>query len=370
MEVACEAAPALKQRIGEIAALVADGPLPLVRRFGQTTGPALAKSVEDTAFYRHHRLGALTEVGGDPADCGGTLADWHAFCSDLDRDWPTTMTTLATHDTKKGVDVRARQLVVASDALSADPAGWPAVAHAWIGQVDDRIDAPLAYGLLQVLVGAWPADAGAPRRTCCRRCCVRRSRRRAGRTATRTTRTGVRAWLDEQVAGAPGAAVEAYVARIRPAALRTSATIRLLQLTMPGVPDTYQGAEVEHLALVDPDNRRPVDFAALRTSLAEDSDGLQRLTRLVLSLRRDNGGALAGRLRGPWSRNPPVLAYRRGPVCVLVPRYPGRSLVDSDWTGQAILPEGTWRDLLSEARDLTGTVNVVAPLLLVRQDQL
>ena len=118
-------------------------------RFEQTTGPVMAKGVEDTAFYRYLRLTALNEVGGDPGAFGINPQDWHAECERLAKDWPHTMTTLSTHDTKRSEDVRARLLV-----LAEIPDEWAAAVKQWTQP--DSIDANTQYLFWQTLVGAWP----------------------------------------------------------------------------------------------------------------------------------------------------------------------------------------------------------------------
>jgi (1->4)-alpha-D-glucan 1-alpha-D-glucosylmutase len=251
----------------------------LVVRFQQTTGPVLAKGVEDTAFYRWSRLLTLNEVGGNP-DRFGVLPDaFHAEAERLAANWPATMTTLTTHDTKREEDVRARLAV-----LAEIPARWAAQAAQWhdraaglriLGSAATAVDPDTEYLIWQTLVGTWPISG----------------QRLAGyltkaiREANRRT-----SWADQNpeyeaaVHGLAACAIDdpelsesiaGFVAGIAADALANSLGGKLVQLTMPGVPDVYQGCDLSGLSLVDPDNRRDVDFARRRALLADlDADRL------------------------------------------------------------------------------------------------
>jgi (1->4)-alpha-D-glucan 1-alpha-D-glucosylmutase len=251
----------------------------LVVRFQQTTGPVLAKGVEDTAFYRWSRLLTLNEVGGDPDRFGVPPETFHAEAERLATSWPATMTTLSTHDTKREEDVRARLAV-----LAELPARWGAQVAEWheralgLGQVGDRataVDPDTEYLIWQTLVGAWPI-----------------SRERLADYLTKAIREASRqtSWADQNpdyesaVQGLAARAVDdpelsasiaGFVASIAADALANSLGAKLVQLTMPGVPDVYQGCDLSGLSLVDPDNRRDVDFARRRALLADlDADRL------------------------------------------------------------------------------------------------
>jgi (1->4)-alpha-D-glucan 1-alpha-D-glucosylmutase len=239
-------------------------------RFQQTTGPVLAKGVEDTASYRWPRLVALNEVGGDPDLFGVRPAEFHAQASLLAADWPATMTTLSTHDTKREEDVRARLAV-----LAEQPSEWEERAMRWheyaVSHGLAGIDPDTEYLLWQTLVGAWPIRGKRLSRY------LEKAMREA-KTWTSWFRVdqsyealvqdlATTALTDPALSGSIGA----YVADISADALANSLGAKLVQLTMPGVPDVYQGCELAGLYLVDPDNRRFVDFD-WRGSLLADLD--------------------------------------------------------------------------------------------------
>lgn len=258
---------------------------PRVRRFAlklqQFTGPVMAKSLEDTAFYRYHRLLALNEVGGDPAATALPADEFHDIMRVRIRDWPHGMTATATHDTKRGEDARVRLL-----ALTEIPGEWTSAVARWKVLnaphlvVDGEMRAPSAafeYMLYQALLGAWPShgpdDAFVAR--------MQAYALKAAREGKQET-----SWLNPHEAYETG--VQTFIARIldrsesaeflnaaetlaqrvaRLGALNSLSQITL-KATMPGVPDFYQGTEFWDLSLVDPDNRRPVDFAERVTALA------------------------------------------------------------------------------------------------------
>ncbi len=251
----------------------------LVVRFQQTTGPVLAKGVEDTAFYRWSRLLTLNEVGGDPDRFGVLPEAFHAEAERLAVNWPATMTTLSTHDTKREEDVRARLAV-----LAELPARWGAQVAEWHeratglrshGNAAAAVDPDTEYLIWQTLVGTWPI-----------------SRERLANYLTKAIREANRrtSWADQnpeyeaavhalaaRAIDDPGLSesIGEFVAGIAGDALANSLGVKLVQLTMPGVPDVYQGCELSGLSLVDPDNRRDVDFARRRALLADlDADGL------------------------------------------------------------------------------------------------
>ena len=245
----------------------------LIVRFQQTTGPVLAKGVEDTACYRWSRLLALNEVGGDPDRFGVTPTAFHAAVERLAGAWPSTMTTLSTHDTKREEDVRARLAVLAEipQRWEAQVSRWheQAVAGHVSGQTAAAVDPDTEYFVWQTLVGAWPISRERLSDY------LTKAIREAGR---HTTWTAPDADYEAAVLGLAGLALDdpelgasigEFVREIADAALANSLGVKLVQLTMPGVPDTYQGCELAGLSLVDPDNRRPVDFARRRALLAD-----------------------------------------------------------------------------------------------------
>jgi (1->4)-alpha-D-glucan 1-alpha-D-glucosylmutase len=242
-------------------------------RFQQACGPVMAKGVEDTAFYRWFRLASLNEVGGLPDELGVTAPDFHAWSSRIQRTRPATMTTLSTHDTKRSEDVRARLAVLSElpDEWAVTLSGWRSAAA---GYRPPSVDANSEYLLWQTIIGAWPIS---PERLWAY---LEKSVREAKLHTSWTEpdeayETALHAFADavldddDVLAG-----VRAWVDRTAPYARVGLLGQKLVQLTMPGVPDVYQGCELPDFSLVDPDNRRPVDYAA-RVGLLEalDDDG-------------------------------------------------------------------------------------------------
>ncbi len=344
----------------------------LVVRFGQTTGPVLAKGVEDTAFYRWPRLTALNEVGGDPDVFGVSPEEFHAAAERLDARWPATMTTLSTHDTKRQEDVRARLAVLAEwpEEWAHQVAEWRGLAL-WLtdgaaAQATERAPDPdLDYLMWQTLVGAWLV--GSER--------LRGYLRKAMHEAkTRTSWTMPNAGYESAVLGLADAVladpeltagIAGFVARIAPDARVNSLGAKLVQLTMPGVPDVYQGCELTGLSLVDPDNRRPVDYGRRRRLLAtlqaspDQASGLDAekllVTTRALWLRRDHpdwfaGGYLSLAAEGPAAEH--AVAFLRGEHAVTVAtRLPAGLRRRGGWADTVLpLPELHWWDVLTGTR--------------------
>jgi len=358
----------------------------LIIRFQQTCAAVQAKGVEDTATYRWTRLVSANEVGADPDHPGRGPAEFHRFALRLADAWPTGMTTLSTHDTKRQEDVRARLAV-----LAESPEAWAREVTIWHGRASElagapRIDPPTEYLMWQTLVGAWPIDAD--RLTTYLRKAMREAK--LSTSCTEPDATYEAAALD--FAGLALADSEiseriaAFVAWIAPDAAANSIGAKLVQLTMPGVPDTYQGCELTGLSLVDPDNRRPVDFdrrqlmlAALRPAEQDpasgsagldgpgDPSGLSDLattdrldaaklliTSCALRLRRDHPDWFTAGYQ-PLTATGPARAHalafcRGGQAITLVTRLPGQLRRSGGWHDTAIaLPPGRWVDVLSGA---------------------
>jgi (1->4)-alpha-D-glucan 1-alpha-D-glucosylmutase len=259
---------------------------PRVRRFAlklqQFTGPLMAKSLEDTAFYRYHRLLALNEVGGDPAAKALSIPDFHLMMQARARDWPHGMTATATHDTKRGEDARARLM-----ALSEIPGEWTSAVARWkvlnAGHlvVDGDMRAPSAtveYMLYQTLLGAWPMMDG-PDDTFTER--IQAYALKAAREGKEQTswlnphqayEAGLKAFieriLDPSLSGEFLQSIATLARRVALLGALNSLSQLTLKATSPGVPDFYQGTEFWDLSLVDPDNRRPVDFAGREAVLS------------------------------------------------------------------------------------------------------
>ncbi len=349
-------------------------------RFQQTCAAVTAKGVEDTACYRWFRLASLNEVGGDPDTWGVSVSDFHAYCTRMQATWPAAMTALTTHDTNRAEDVRARLAV-----LSELPGAWGEAVTGWRATAGRGPDRNTEYLFWQTLVGAWPISAER----------MLDYLGKAVREAKRHT-----SWTERD----PGyeAAVRDYVSRVyddndlldRVGAFVASLAYyawcnalaqRLVQLTMPGVPDTYQGSELWDASLVDPDNRRPVDFVARAELLgrldgsgdpaglveppagAGDTGGTAKLHVLAqaLRLRRERPQWFVGpeasyeprHAAGPAAGH--VVAFSRsGRALTVASRLPARLRRSGGWGTTTIeLPPGAWTDRLTGASH-TGEVGL------------
>jgi (1->4)-alpha-D-glucan 1-alpha-D-glucosylmutase len=330
-----------------------------VTRFQQTCGPVMAKGVEDTAFYRYFRLSALNEVGGDPGRFGLPVAAFHEANRRRQAEWPTSMTTLSTHDTKRSEDVRARLVLLAqcprewADAVTR----WHALAAQHIGAAGP--DAATQQLVWQTLVGAWPLSAD-------RAVAYVEKATREGKDRTSWTEpvpefdAAVAAFVrgvlgDERLVDE----VAAFVARLGPAWRATALAQKAVQLTVPGVADTYQGTELFDLSLVDPDNRRPVDYDGRRLLLAADAvlavddtgSAKLHLVAALLRLRRDRPELfLAESSYAPLDAGERAVAYVRGDRVVTVASTRALHVERHGWGEDAVeLPEGRWTDVLTGA---------------------
>jgi (1->4)-alpha-D-glucan 1-alpha-D-glucosylmutase len=333
-----------------------------VIRFQQTCGPVMAKGVEDTAFYRWPRLASLNEVGGEPDRLGIEPGEFHTFAARLARDWPATMTTLSTHDTKRQEDVRARLAV-----LAEIPAEWAREAGRWheraAGLAGGRHPEPgTEYLLWQTLLGAWPIGYE-------RAAGYLTKAMREAKTATswqhpdEEYEAGALAFTAAALADpALTGRIAAFAGRIADAARVNSLGAKLVQLTMPGVADVYQGCELGAFALVDPDNRRHVDYERRRALLTAQDAGAAAtgfdtekllVTSRALRLRRDRpdwftGGYAPVAAGGPAAGH--VVAFRRGQAIIVATRLPVGLARRGGWAGTALqIPPGRWRDVLTGA---------------------
>ncbi|MDY7089246.1 MAG: malto-oligosyltrehalose synthase [Actinomycetota bacterium] len=239
----------------------------LAARFQQYTGAVMAKGVEDTAFYRWTRFTARNEVGNDPTDFGLAPDEFHDTNEERRRAWPDAMTSLSTHDTKRSEDVRARLAV-----LSEVPGDWTEVVRRWV-RVAPLPDPALAHLVWQAAVGAWPLS-----RERLHAYALKSAKEAASSTSwtqpDEAFETSLREMVD-RIYDDPALhrEVSDFAASITPPGWVNSLGQKLVQLTMPGVPDVYQGSELWDFSLVDPDNRRPVDFTARRELLTRIDDG-------------------------------------------------------------------------------------------------
>jgi (1->4)-alpha-D-glucan 1-alpha-D-glucosylmutase len=351
-------------------------------RFQQFTPAVMAKGVEDTAFYRYHRLVSLNEVGGDPGQFGRPVQAFHDYCARMASEWPATMLTLSTHDTKRSADVRARL-----DLLSEIPVEWGDAVRRWADH-NERYrsnaypDRNIEYLMYQTLVGAWPLDLQR----------LTQFIQKAARESKEHTSwiDPVAAYEDSLTAFATGVMeddefisdVQTFIGRNQLVVLGRVASLAqtTLLLTCPGVPDLYQGSELWDLSLVDPDNRRPVDYAHLQVLLA-DVRGAQPSHVLA---RMDEGAPklwLIARLLEHRRRRPELfessdytpltavggkakhlVSFVRDDLLVLVPRL--LIGLGADWGDTHMgLPDGEWTDLLTGAQQHGGTPVALSRLL-------
>ncbi|MFL6128314.1 MAG: malto-oligosyltrehalose synthase [Mycobacteriales bacterium] len=347
--------PDLAAAVAALADRLAAPDDPLALRFQQTSAAVTAKGVEDTAYYRWTRFVALNEVGGDPDRFGLPLPEFHAALTQRQEHHPAGMTTLSTHDTKRSADVRARLAV-----LSELPAEWAAAAHRWSARAPAP-DGALGHLLWQTVVGAWPLTPDRLHRYLEK--AMREARTRTGwNDPDRAFEAAMHAVADSVLAaGALHDDVAGFVARVEPYGWSNALTAALVQLTMPGVPDTYQGGELWDLSLVDPDNRRPVDYELRRSLLARLDDGWQPpvdesgaakllVVSRALRLRRDRAAAFSGYqpLLATGAAAEHAVAFSRGDAVTVGTRLPVRLARDGGWRDSALpLPDGDWLDVLT-----------------------
>ena len=343
--------------------------LDLALRFQQVCAPAMAKGVEDTAFYRWRPLPSLCEVGADPARFSVSPLDFHQACQRALKEHPYGLLTSSTHDSKHSEDCRARLAL-----LSERPQAWIEAVRRWSPLTARHRgawrDPLMELTFYQELVAAWPIDAGRLGAGL-----VKAAREARLHTDWKKPDAAYEAGLRDLVQGSLAdpefmAAVEAFTRRLVLPGRINSLSLALLRLCCPGVPDLYQGCEAWRLSLMDPDNRRPVDFNALQEALrgliqppplAGDDAGhcKQWLIRQALQLRRRRpgcfgpGGAYTP-LQAEGPRGVHALAFRRGGSCIAVlPRLVGG--LDGDWDGtQLALPEGSWNNVLDGGVGLKG----------------
>ena len=349
----CEA-PELADPLEVITAALATGSEPATR-FQQLCGAATAKAIEDCLCYRDARLVSLNEVGGEPQRFGVSAAEFHQRAAVRARLWPHTMSALSTHDTKRGEDVRARIGV-----LSQVSSLWARFVAAWQQRAPSP-DAATGLFLWQNIFGVWPADGDVTAELRERlHAYVEKAIREA---AVHTTwndpdsdfESAVHDWLDTVIDGPVAAELTEFVARLDPHARNDALGQKLVQLTAPGIPDVYQGTELWEDSLVDPDNRRPVDFAARRKALAALDHPKLRVTTEALRLRRRRadsfliGGYIPVLATGPAHEH--LIAFGRGDdVVVAVSRWTVR-LAEKGWRDTALpLPDGQWVELLGGRR--------------------
>jgi (1->4)-alpha-D-glucan 1-alpha-D-glucosylmutase len=314
-----------------------------VVRFQQTTGPVMAKGVEDTAFYRWLRLTALNEVGGAPDRFSLSVEEFHEANLEREARFPRHLLATQTHDTKRSGDVRARIVALAGMADE-----WAAHVRRWRRLDDPNED----YLLWQTLVGAWPIErerVEAYMEKALREAKVNTNWIEPDEAHEARVRLAIAGVYDDLPQG-----FEAFAAQVAEAGRRISLAMTLLKLAVPGVPDIYQGDELETLSLVDPDNRRPVDFELRRRLLASAAPPAKlRLVREALALRE----------LGPYEpidAGPSVCAFRRGDDVVVA------AVVHASG-GTVRLPPGSWRDRLTGAAVEDEVEVGVSPIALLQR---
>jgi len=262
-DLARRARPELADTIDDLIPVLSDPAEPAAMRFQQTSGMVMAKGVEDTAFYRYTRLGSLTEVGADPSEFSIGVEEFPNRQLDRQARFPASMTTLSTHDTKRGEDTRAR-----INVLSELPDEWRTVLTA-LREGAPLDDGPLENLLWESVVGAWPASAERLHDY------AEKAAREAGNSTTWTApNEEFEARMHKLIDSAfTSSIVPDFVARIEQYGWTNSLSAKLIQLTAPGVPDVYQGSELWETSLVDPDNRRAVDYDIRRLYLEAINEG-------------------------------------------------------------------------------------------------
>ncbi|MCH0561631.1 MULTISPECIES: malto-oligosyltrehalose synthase [unclassified Streptomyces] len=322
-------------------------------RFAQTASALRAKSVEDTAFYRYVPLLSANEVGGDPGSPAVSPEDFHAYCARLQRDWPATGVVVTTHDTKRSADVRAALAV-----LTECPRQWAQVLAEATRSGTGGPDAQLAWAAWQTVFGLGPAD---PARV---QGALLKHAREAGLFTSWTEQEppyeeAVAAFAAAGPCGPPGEQITAFRAAVEPHIRANVLGTALLHLTVPGVPDVYQGTEGEFRALVDPDNRRPARFPA------PDPGDKDALTLAALRLRRRRPDVFGGTATYvPLAAEGPAAAHclafaRSGEVVTAVTRLSLRLVDAGGWQDTRLaLPPGRWADVLSPDRVFSGHARV------------
>jgi (1->4)-alpha-D-glucan 1-alpha-D-glucosylmutase len=346
-------------------------------RFQQFAGPVMAKGVEDTAFYCYNRLTGMNEVGSDPGRNGLSVAEFHSYCERMQATHPLTMTTLSTHDTKRSDDVRARMAV-----LSELPARFGAVIQRWsrmnnafrtkLQGAEPLPDRNTEYLYYQTMIGAWPLSMERAQAYMLK--AVREAKQQTSWVANnKEFEDALNKFIEYTMNYTPFMKeVQQFVEKIQDAGWVNSLAQTLLKYTAPGVPDLYQGAEIWDLSLVDPDNRRPVDYGLRRRMLRELKQMPAETVATQVMQRRDEGfpkmwtihKALLLRRERPecfgaeaaytpleidGDKHDHVIAYTRGEtVATVVPRLTVK--LGGSWRDTTLaLPEGRWRNRLTGA---------------------
>ena len=346
----------LPSSLARVLALETPGWDAFVTRFQQTTPPVMAKGVEDTAFYRYARLLALNDVGGDPSRFSMRVEDFHAANAERADRFPNNLLITQTHDTKRSGDVRARigALAGMADELTGHVRTWLTACRSLTsGGAPTPVE---QYLIFQTLLGVWPISSER----------LATYLEKAMREAKQHTN-----WVepDERHEAAVQSFArkllshrdflrdfEPFQRRVAEAGDRAVLGQLLLKLTVPGIPDIYQGDELLCLSLVDPDNRRAVDWSERRAALADPPPKLDLIMR-ALALRARRPDAFAGSYE-PLPAGENAVAFVRGDRVVAAALLRGAPV-------ELALPDGEWHDVLAE-RTLSGTLTLDSLALLER----
>jgi len=382
--------------------------LRVAMHFQQVTGPVMAKACEDTAFYRYVRLVALNEVGGDPRRFGTSTAAFHHVTAARVHSWPRAIVTTATHDTKRGEDARVRMALLSELPLEwgRQVARWSRLNRSRRSESDGEIvpDRNVEYLFYQALFGAWPPSLSvddpegmqdlAKRLEAYMIKAVREGKERSSWSnpdadyEARLQRF-VRGVLDASRANPFLVEFRRFVVSLARLGVISSLSQVVLKLTVPGVPDIYQGGELWDFSLVDPDNRRPVDWQARRRLIDEVDrvcvtdlsrawqDGREKLLviRRLLDLRRSHPALFAEGdyrpIEAEEDSGDHVCAFARArgedAIIAIVPRLIYRlhdGGCSANWGATKLeLPPARWRDVFTGRRQNGGRSVLVGHLL-------
>ncbi|MEO6943052.1 MAG: malto-oligosyltrehalose synthase [Terrimesophilobacter sp.] len=333
--------------IDAVTVILSDPIHPAAIRFQQTSGMIMAKGVEDSAFYRYNTLTSLNEVGADPSEFAIDVGTFHERQARRQRDWPHSMTTMTTHDTKRGEDVRAR-----ISALAEQPSLWAQALNV-LHNSTELHDPDFENLLWQAVIGSWPATRERLHGY------AEKAAREAGTSTNwiapdadveRRIHECIDAAFDNP---AVTAVIESVVSAVASSGYINGLSAKLLQLAAPGIPDVYQGSEIWEMSLVDPDNRRPVDFSK-RVVLLDQIDAgwvpsldaigaaKLRVTSRALRLRRDHSDLFTTYrpISASGSAREHVVAFDRGGAIAIVTRLPHGLALGGGWNDTTIdLPE-------------------------------
>ena len=355
-------------------------------RFQQFAGPVMAKGVEDTAFYCYNRLTGMNEVGSDPGRDGLSIAEFHSYHERMQATHPLTMTTLSTHDTKRSDDVRARLAV-----LSELPGRFGAAIQRWsrmnnafrtkTSGAEPMPDRNTEYLFYQTMIGAWPLSMERAQTYLLK--AVREAKQQTSWVANnKEFEDALHKFIEYTMNYSPFMKeLQQFVEKIRDAGWVNSLSQTLMKYTAPGVPDLYQGGEIWDFSLVDPDNRRPVDYELRQRLLHElkqmhpetiatqvmqrAEEGLPKMWTIhkALELRRERpecfgADAAYTALEVDGAKHDHVIAYLRGKgVVTVAPRLTVK--LAGLWKDTTVnLPEGKWRSCLTGGMVDGGSVPV------------